>query len=68
MLINSLDSTDERRRREREVGREETGEMGMRTNLANLAIDGCTPLGDNVLFIVALRLGHMIQTHDGLCG
>lgn len=31
----------------------------------NLAIDGRTPLGDDVVFVVALRLGHMIQTHDG---
>lgn len=40
--------------------------QGGGANLANLAIDGCTPLSDNVLFVVSLRLGHMIQTHDGL--
>lgn len=66
MLINSLGSTGESRQRENR--REKRGGRGMRTNLANLAIDGCTPLGDNVLFIVTLRLGHMIQTHDGLGG
>lgn len=67
MLINSLDSR--RKKKERKGEREKWGErtkQGGGANLANLAIDGCTPLSDNVLFVVSLRLGHMIQTHDGL--
>lgn len=47
-----------------EIGQNEAIQNG---NEVNLAIDGRTPLGNDVLFVVALCLGHMVQTHDGHC-